>query len=45
MNGFETEFKLKNSGEIAADCKVDYLKQFEGFENVRLLAKGTMNKN
>lgn len=45
LNGLEYEFKFKNSGEVAYDCKMDYLKQFEGFENVRLLAKGTINKN
>jgi len=45
LNGLETEFKLKNSGEVAYECKSDYLKQFEGFENVRLLGKGALNKN
>ena len=26
MNGFETEMKLKNSGEVSFECKMDYLK-------------------
>lgn len=45
LGGFECEVKAKNSGEIGYDCKWDYLKQFEGFENVRILGKGACNKN
>lgn len=39
------EAKLKNNGEMAGDVKSDFLKKYEGFENVRLLLKGTYNTN
>jgi len=32
MGGMDTEFKLKNNGEIAADVKSDYLKVSNGFD-------------
>lgn len=39
LGGLDFEVKVKNSGEVAADYKSDVLKQYEGFENVRLLYK------
>lgn len=42
-NGFVVETKLKNSGEVYCDGKSDYLKQFEGFEDVRLLSNVQYN--
>lgn len=42
---FDSEVKLKNNGEMACDMKFDFLKSYEGLENVRLLAKGTYNSN
>jgi len=43
--GFDSEVKLKNNGEMACKMDFDFLKSYEGLENVRLLTRGTYNNN
>lgn len=45
FGSFDGEIKVKNSGEIAVDFKHDYLKQFEGCNDIRILYKQSLNKS